>query len=235
MKGRKGRVVVLWSTLLLPLMILFSGCVRGGSSGDREAVCEAAGVISPAQRPVLAVVPVLKKEAGPFSWGGEEELTHQMFSALSRGSCFRFVPQREVEEIVSTLTPEQDPFGLNCQWVKDKFPFCEFVIFAELLDHALYPKGGAEDGLGSCSPHHLSIVVRLRVFGLCFQQPEVILQEVIHRSVPVSRYLAQKLNQAPEMWEPRMRFSIGSAYAQMGQQMGQHIRKYVLLSVSPQE
>ncbi|MCB1084573.1 MAG: hypothetical protein KDK60_00555, partial [Chlamydiia bacterium] len=163
-----------------------------------------------------------------------EEFTEDVRSRLLKRSNFFLKLPDELNEQIATLSAEDNPFTTDTDWVKETFAGAEYVIFTELVEHDIHPKPLKGNFLDKITPSsELSLVMRVRIFDLRGESPEVILQEFVQQTHLIPKP-AKVEHEQPDKWK-KLTFSVtpmGLAHAQFSKEVASRIEDYILLSKS---
>ncbi|MCB1109785.1 MAG: hypothetical protein KDK64_02300 [Chlamydiia bacterium] len=185
-------------------------------------------------KPTVAFIPVFDRSSAEIGWSLSEEFTSQLRTRLQKRSNFYLSSPDIVNQVIADLSEEDNPFSTQTDWIKEAFQNQEFVVFAELVEHDIHTKPLKGSFIDKLTPStELSLTMRIRVFDLRGDQPEVILQEFVHQDhlIPKPSNL-QESN--PERWK-KMTFMVspmGLAHAQFSKEVVKRIEDYILLSKS---
>lgn len=116
--------------------------------------------------------------------------------------------------------------------LKLKFPKTEFVVFLELAEHDIHQKNISGSFMDAITPsQELKLSMRLRIYDLRFEQPQIILQELVEQTHLVPKQLA-KLDYNSPIWGKKT-YSIspvGFAHAQLAKEVASRIENYLILA-----
>lgn len=183
-------------------------------------------------KPIVAFVPVFDRSGAVMPWNLSEELSYITQNRLTKRGNFFLTDSDVVEEITSKLTAAHNPFGDELDWTQNAFPYNEFVVFTELIEHQVHPKELRNSFIDKITPScQLDMTIRIRVIDLRFEKPQVILQELVHQShlIPKPSY---ELDGAQDKWK-RKTYAvspIGFAHLQMTKEVARRIEDYILLA-----
>ncbi len=213
--------------LILTLCVAFFGCVTKGNHETTTRFHDDGRA-----KPSVAFIPVFDRSEANVGWSLSEEFTDQLRSRLAKRKNFYLSDPFEIHEIVSDLSAENNPFGKKTSWIKKAFHGKEFVVFTELVEHDIHgkiPRGNFLDKITPSS--ELTLTMRIRVFDLRGEKPEVILQEFVHQDHSIPRP-SNISDPNPEKWK-RVTFSVsplGIAHSQFAKEVAKRIEDYILLS-----
>lgn len=185
-------------------------------------------------KPVIAFVPVFDRSESRIGWSLSEEFTEELKSRLIKRNSFYVSTPSDINAIISNLSSENNPFSADINWIKETFESHEYVIFSELVEHDIHPKELKGSFIDKITPSsELAMTMRIRVFDLRGNHPEVILQEFVHQSHVIPK--PSNLDEPnPERWR-KITFSVspmGLAHAQLSKEVVKRIEDYILLSKS---
>lgn len=185
-------------------------------------------------KPIIALVPVFDRSGAQLSWSLSEEFTDHIRQRFLKGSNFYINTPEQINAEIASLSEANDPFARDFSWISQTFDQEEFVVFTELVEHNIHPKQLRNNFLDKLSPScELSMTMRIRVFDMRGESPEVILQELIHQSHLIPKPSDLK-EQSPDKWK-KMTFSVtpmGLAHFQFSKEVSKRIEDYILLSKS---
>ena len=213
---------------ILCLCFFFFGCAR--SVYKQESRFHSDG----RAKPIITVVPVFDRSSASVGWDLSEEFTDHLKQKLLKTSQFYLKTPEEINPIIAHFTPEHNPFDRKVEWIESAFAHSEFVVFTEIVEHAIHPRQPTDRFFDKLTPsNELTVTVRLRVFDLRGSQAEVILEEMVSQShfIPNAKGLATK---SPNYWQ-RVSFGvspIGLAHAQIVREVAKQIGDYILLAQS---
>jgi hypothetical protein len=183
-------------------------------------------------RPCVALVPVIDNtKSETVAWSLSDEFTSSIFSCLSQSPLYlEGLPK--VREMMNKCKEGQNPFGTDISWMKRTFEKEQFVVFLELIKHEeLLKKPNAQEiDLKSCSAD-LILSMRIRIFDLRNEQPQVILQEIVNDSHFIPRqFTTINFEQAP--WgDDNFNFSpLGLAHWEFVKEISSRIEDYIGLA-----
>jgi hypothetical protein len=185
-------------------------------------------------KPIVALVPVFDRSGAKISWSLSEEFTDQLRQRFLKQSQFYINTPEQINAEIETLNETNNPFSRDYAWIGKAFGEEEFVVFAELVEHDIHPKATKKNFIDKLTPScELSMTMRVRVFDLRGEKPEIVLQELFHQShlIPKPSDLTE---QSDDRWK-KMSFSItplGLAHSQFSKEIAKRIEDYILLSKS---
>lgn len=127
---------------------------------------------------------------------------------------------------------ENKSCAIHVDSLKVKFPKTDFVVFLELAEHEIHPKNISGSFLDAITPsQELQLSMRIRIYDLRFEVPQIILQELVEQKHLVPKQLA-KLDYDSPIWGKKT-YSIspvGFAHAQLAKEVAQRIENYLILA-----
>lgn len=127
---------------------------------------------------------------------------------------------------------ENKSCSIHVESLKVKFPKTDFVVFLELAEHEIHPKNISGSFLDAITPsQELQLSMRIRIYDLRFEVPQIILQELVEQKHLVPKQLA-KLDYDSPIWGKKT-YSIspvGFAHAQLAKEVAQRIENYLILA-----
>lgn len=210
---------------LIALTFVSAGCQKNSNE-------QTVYLSHPEARPRVALAPVIDNtKDATLAWSLSDEFTSSVFSCLSQGSLYlEGLPK--VREMVKKCKEEQNPFGTDISWIKKGFEKEQFVVFLELIKHEeiLKKPNAQEIELKSCSAD-LFLSMRIRIFDLRGERPQVILQEIANDSHFIPRqFTTINFEQAP--WgDDNFNFSpLGLAHWEFAKEISSRIEDYIGLA-----
>ena len=185
-------------------------------------------------KPIVALVPVFDRSCAQVSWNLSEEFTDHLRQRFLKRSNFYLNTPEQINEEIGALNEIDNPFACDFSWIGNVFKEEEFVIFSELVEHNIHPKPLKNNFLDKLTPScELSMTMRVRIFDMRGENPEIVLQELFHQSHLIPKPSDLK-EQNPDRWK-KMTFFItplGLAHAQFSKEIAKRIEDYILLSKS---
>ncbi len=187
-------------------------------------------------KPVVALIPIFDHSDAKLPWSLTEEFTQTIEEKLSKRSKIFLVSDDAVAKMTAGLDERHKPFGTEVSWTKETFAGNEFVVFMELVDHEMVPITNDEflEEEGDVkTPHELHLTMRLRIFDLRGEQPEIVLQELVQRTHHVPKWLSN-VDYTKSGWG-KYSFHVtpyGLAHAQFTRAITKRIESYILLAKS---
>ncbi|MGH2611939.1 MAG: CT253 family lipoprotein [Rhabdochlamydiaceae bacterium] len=213
-----------WKHSIWACALFLGGCSKGANS---TAVLIEQPVTT---RPIVTIAPVFDRSHHELSWNISHELTAAIRQRLTQYGHLYLLSEDQVYAMTRRLPQGHDPFGLETAWVKKGYPQNEFVAFFELIDHREVPllssKSNSEEG-----PAQLNVSMRVRVFDLRGDVPNVVLEEIVEQSHHIPRqFTRNQFNQVPwgdEMFEIS---PLGIAHEKLCQELASRVEDYILLN-----
>ncbi|MBP9840875.1 MAG: hypothetical protein KBC64_00440 [Simkaniaceae bacterium] len=179
-------------------------------------------------KPRVALLPIYDRSGEEFAWSLSDELTHAIYQRIvNRGSlCIA-----DLVEMKKAM-PNMNPFGHEFGWLKKSFPEQEFIVFSELVEHNIHPKQSHSSFFDKLTPScELDMTIRLRIFDLRGDSPEIILQEIIRQTHLIPKQEAIT-DQDPGKWKHKTYAvsPLGFSHYQLSKEMVSRIEDYILLA-----
>lgn len=183
-------------------------------------------------KPTVTLVPVINSTQAQVEWNLSDELSSEIYYQLSQNKEFSLVAPNKVRATVKKLKENQNPFGVDIQWIKKTFADDQFVVFLELVEHeeVLRQERNKPTAAENCAAD-LNMSMRIRVFDVRNEEPKVILQELLHDSHFIPRPFTH-VNFYQTSWEDD-NFTItpmGLAHAQFTKTISSRLKDYILSS-----
>ncbi len=175
----------------------------------------------------VAIVPVIDNSHSELPWSISEELTTTVMNLLERKGKLFLSNHEAVAQITEQFKESQDPFSDHIAWVKPAFLDNEYVVFLELVEHReneLYKSS-------SSGPADLEMAMRIRIFDLHGEKPQVILQEIVEQSY----YIPKLFTRSSSMFQPdwgQEGFNLtpmGQAHKEFAAHIAKRIQQYISL------
>ena len=183
-------------------------------------------------KPVVTIVPVIDSTKNDLPWSLSDELTNAIDYRLATNNNVYLIEQSKTRAALKKVKEAYSPFGMDTSWIKKAFNNEEFVVFLELIDHEEVFR---QDKKNPVDPQHcsadLNMSMRVRVFDLRGEQPQVVLQELIHNTHFVPRQFTQ-VNFYQASWGEDT-FSIspmGLAHTEFTKEIAKRIEDYILIA-----
>lgn len=176
-------------------------------------------------KPSVAIASMLDTTSFDANWSLSEELTESIMGLISENGKI-YVHSKEESPFT------ENPFGSNLSWMKREFQADEFVAFLELVEHDFVPV--KTKGITSQeASHNLNMSVRVRVVDLRFNQPKIVLQEMIKDTYFIPKALIPT-DYSVDVWgtEKFKKSPMGVAHAQLVKNISDRIADYILLAKS---
>ena len=185
-------------------------------------------------RPVVALIPVFDRSDAKMAWSLSEEFTDHLKQCLLKKNHFYLSTPDIVNAAIEKIDKDQNPFVNDLSWVKDVFKSQEFVIFTELIEHDIHAKEMKNTFMERLTPsHELSMTIRIRVVDLRSEEPQIILQEMVHQNHLVTKPSDER-EYTPDKWK-KFTYAltpIGFAHSQLTKEVAKRIEEYIILSKS---
>ena len=131
-------------------------------------------------RPTVSVVPVIDNTKTDYDWSLADEFSSALYERLSLQNHVHLNDSSRVREKTRKLGEKNNPFAADISWVKNAFQGDEFVVFLELVEHEeVFDKNPRKHIAPKDCNAELNMTMRVRVFDLRGQEPQVSLQELI--------------------------------------------------------
>lgn len=179
-------------------------------------------------KPRVALVPIYDRSGEEFAWSLSDELTHALYQRMTSRGSLCLADLGEMKKFQSNL----NPFGKEYGWLKKSFQDQEFVVFAELVEHNIHPKQASSSFLDKLTPScELDMTVRLRIFDLRGDSPEIILQEIVRQTHLIPKQDAIT-DQDPGKWRHKTYTvsPLGFSHYQLSKELVSRIEDYILLA-----
>jgi len=224
---------------------LASGCVLFllGCSSDRYQQQTAVRYHEDGRaKAVVTLTPVFDHHDIHLPWSLADDLTDMIKSRLLKkanvfvGNADKLIKSFEDEEqlIEKPFEPcdENKTAAIQTDALKAKFPKTDFVVFLELAEHDIHQRNISGSFIDALTPsHELKLAMRLRIYDLRFDKPQIILQELVEQAHLVPKQLA-KLDYNSPIWGKKT-YSIspvGFAHAQLAKEVASRIENYLILA-----
>lgn len=191
---------------------------------------------------VVTLTPVFDHHDIHLPWSLADDLTEMIKTRLLKkanvyvGNADSLVKTYEDEEQLIEKPyqhyDENKSSTIHVDSLKLKFPKTEFVVFLELAEHEIHPKNFSGSFMDAITPsQEMQLAMRIRIYDLRFDQPQIILQELVEQTHLVPKQLA-KLNYDSPIWGKKT-YSIspiGFAHAQLAKEVATRIENYLILA-----
>jgi hypothetical protein len=191
---------------------------------------------------VVTLTPVFDRHDIHLPWSLADDLTEMIKTRLLKKAN---VYVGNADALIRTFEDEEQliekPFqhydenksaSIHEDSLKVKFPKSEFVVFLELAEHEIHPKTITGSFMDALTPsQELLLAMRVRIYDLRFEKPQIILQELVEQSHLVPKQLA-KLDYDSPIWGKKT-YSIspvGFAHAQLAKEVASRIENYLILA-----
>lgn len=203
--------------------LLASGCYSNSNSENQTT--QSTAVL---KKPVVTVVPLIDHSESEIAWNLSEELTISVCSRLSQTDKYHLLEPQKVFALTKKLNDTQNPFGNDLSWVKKAFSQDDYVVFMELIRHDEIPLTSNKTPSAADAPADLNMSLRLRVIDLRGEQPQIVLQELVHETHRIARPF-NRYNFTQVSWgENDYSISpIGMAHAQLSNIVAHRIGDYI--------
>ena len=184
-------------------------------------------------KPRVAFIPVLDTSNSDSPWSLSEKLTEDIETRLYKsGKLFLSGDYHMLGKDRSHLL-ELNPFSDEIDWVREMDSQAEFIVFIELSEHNLVANSPGKKLFNLQLPrsYSLDISIRVKVIDLREKDPNVILQEILHKSFYIP-WKFSSIDYKQSGWS-RAAFNlspIGLAHSQIVRKITNHIQDYILLA-----
>lgn len=178
-------------------------------------------------KPVVTVASMIDTTSAELPWSLSDEFTESVTRQLQQSGRLFLASNEE-------FSLSENPFGQDLSWAKREFPNQEFVVFLELVEHALRPADGAAQALSPQEiSNNLEMAIRLRVVDLRPETPKIVLQEIVKESYFIPKTLLPTdynlLSWGREGYE---KTPMGVAHAAITSEIAHRVSDYLLLAKS---
>lgn len=185
-------------------------------------------------KPIVAVLPVIDHSGEDFPWNLSEELSYSVYNKFAKRGNFWIDSFAQSVRAAQKIPKKVDLFGKDLSWVKTHFPEHEFVVILELIEHDIHMKQQKNSIMDKLTPScELDMAIRIRVFDVRNETPEVILQEVLTQTnmIPKQSGLAEK---GSDRWKQRTYAvsPLGFSHIQLSKEIVRRVEEYVILAKS---
>ncbi len=185
-------------------------------------------------KPIVAILPVIDNSGQDFPWNLSEELSYSIYNRVAKRGNFWIDSFVQNAKVAKNLPRHIDLFGKDISWVKTRFPNHEFVTVLELIEHDIHEKTSKNSFLDKVTPScELDMAIRVRVFDVRSEKPEIVLQEVISQSnlIPRQTGLTDK---GSDRWRQKTYTvsPLGFSHLQLSKEVVRRIEEYVHLAKS---
>lgn len=179
-------------------------------------------------KPIVAIVPVIDSTEDS-TWNLSDEFTYCISHQLAQKNHLFLLDLDKTRAIANQISPTQNPFGQDIHWLKKTFPFHEFVVFLELVEHNEVVRNHKKPVDSRKCSAELLMTIRIRVFDLREEEPKVVLQELLHESHFVPRPFTRS-NFQQEKWghETFAISPMGLAHSQFIKHICNRLEEYIL-------
>lgn len=180
-------------------------------------------------KPIVAIMPVIDSTEDS-AWNLSNEFTYCISHQLAQKNHLFLLDLDKTRAITNQISHAQNPFGQDIHWLKKIFPFHEFVVFLELVEHNELVKKDHKNLVDSrkCSAE-LLMTIRIRVFDVREEEPKIVLQELLHESHFIPRPFTRS-NFQQEKWghETFAISPMGLAHSQFIKHICNRLEEYIL-------
>lgn len=178
-------------------------------------------------KPTVAIASMLDTTSFDVPWSIAEEITTMVADTIGNTGQIFLVQQGD-----EAYT--ENPFHANLAWVKREFPTQEFVVFLELVEHALSPSNPHRKHTSMQEvSRNLDMAVRLRVVDLRAEEPKIVLQEMVKDSYFIPKTLLPTDYQTVTWGSDAYASSpMGVAHTELSTQIAKRAAEYILLAKS---
>jgi len=184
-------------------------------------------------RPLVVISPMNDSSSHNLSWDVSKELWQAIVHRLSQNKQLYLIHDDKNTSFCRDLLSFHDPFGGNTQWIKTKFQPNEFIVFTELLQHdevLLHPVNSKECRRED-STAELNLKVRVRVFDIRNQTPQVILEEIVQKFHTIPKQFTQLNFHQVSHGEEEFEISpLGVFHEQLSKELAVQIEDYILMA-----
>lgn len=211
----------------LATLLLLSACK---SDGQEQASISSQSKMA---RPKVAIAPVIDNSNHTVPWNLSDEITYSLFYRLDQKEKFSVADPQKTKSISRRLQAHNDPFGGDLKWVKRSFAGEDYVIFVEVLEHDEVPNLVDNASKPQDCSANLNMTMRVIVVDNREQQPEVILQEIVHDTHFIPRQFNQyNFHQVAWGNEEFTISPLGMAHSQVLKDISSRVEDYILLAQS---
>ena len=178
-----------------------------------------------AAKPKVAIVPVITTRANPLPWNLSEELTELVSERFLETHQFFLTSDFSVLGKHLTDLSEINPLIEDIRWLYENASSSEFVVFIEIVEHALVPKQSKIPP----QSYTLHMALRTHVIDIRNPTPKVILQELVKEtfSIPIKLdYNKSLVSKTAFFLSP-----LGAAHSYMIRRTTKQIQDYILLQL----
>ncbi|MCX6988415.1 MAG: hypothetical protein NTZ52_02780 [Chlamydiae bacterium] len=211
----------------LASILLLSACQKDNQ--DTSVSTKAHGY-----KPKVAIAPTIDNSDHSSPWNLSDEMTYSLFFKLDQKNKFNLEDPQKTKSITKRLPSHYDPFSGDLKWVKRTFSKQDFVIFLEMLKHEETPNLTARNNKIEEASANLNITMRVVVFDIREEAPEIILQEIINDTHFIPKQFNQhNFHQVNWGNEEFLISPTGMAHAQLVKEISSRIEDYILLAKEP--
>lgn len=185
-------------------------------------------------KPLVAILPVVDHSGEDFPWNLSEELSYAVYNRVAKRGNFWIDSFEQNVKIARQLPKKTDLFSKDISWVKSRFPDHEFVVALELIEHDIHMKQSKNTIMDKLTPScELDMAVRVRVFDVRGETPQIVLQEVVSQSnmIPKQSGLSEK---GSDRWKHRTYAvsPLGFSHLQLSKEIVRRVEEYVMIAKS---
>lgn len=211
------------------LAVFAAGCEFPEDSASRQALIHEEN-----SKPVVALVPLIDSSMSELPWDLSDELTKAIQERLQIKEKLHLIQEQQVRSLTKKLTPQNQPFATDLDWVKFFFPHEEFVVFVELIEHEEIPVASQKVSSPKDSAYDLNMTARIRVVDIRNDQPRIVLQELVHDTHFIPKRFS-RYNYDQVVWggENYHLSPLGIAHGALSKEIAKRIEDYILLANNP--
>ena len=211
----------------LAVTLLLSSCHSDGQ--DQNSVSS-----HPKQtKPKVAIAPAIDNSKHTVPWNLSDEITYSLYYRMDQKNKFSLDDPQKMKSISRRLQSHNNPFGGDLKWVKRAFAQDDFVVFLEVLEHDEVPNLIDKTSQPKDCSANLNITMRVVVLDVRKDQPQVILQEIVHDTHFIPRQFNQHNFYQVSWGSEEFTISpLGMAHAQFLKEVSARIEDYILLAKS---
>lgn len=219
------------AAIVICLAALAAGCQKPDSDSRQAYYYREKESVKPVVKPVVALVPIIDSTASELPWSLSDELTESIHERLQQKEKLHLIEDQKIRAITKALSPSDNPFANDLTWVKNAFANDEFVVFVELIEHDEIPLNGQKVHSPKESSFELNMTARIRVVDLREQQPQIVLQELIHDTHFIPKRFS-RFNFEQVIWgQDHYHISpLGLAHGALSKEIAKRVEDYILLS-----
>ncbi|HSW86015.1 MAG TPA: CT253 family lipoprotein [Rhabdochlamydiaceae bacterium] len=217
------------TAIVICLAALAAGCHDDSESRQAYYYEEKEAVI----RPVVALVPIIDSTTSELPWSLSDELTTLIQERLRQKDKLHLIEDHRIRSITKKLSSSDNPFANDISWIKTAFANDEFVVFVELIEHDELPINGQKSSFPKECSYELNMTARIRVVDLRTEQPQIVLQELIHDTHFIPKRFSRFNFEQVSWGEDHYNISpLGIAHGALSKEIAKRVEDYILLSQS---